>query len=177
MASLPRTLEADSGKLRLVEVPNGEARPAIAVAASLRLVAQNGEERPRNSILLAHGSGAVRRILAALLIRQGYRVSCCSDGDAAVRFLRYAPAELVITGMVMASMDGLELIVRLRRQHGRLPIIALGEEADRMSRIYLRYAGLAGAASTLELPVRRETFLGEIARVLADARHAIRGAV
>jgi CheY-like chemotaxis protein len=123
---------------------------------------------------LAYRNDLVRHILAALLLREGYPVTCCDDGDAAPRYLRSAQAELVITGMLMPNMDGLELIRCLR---GHPPIIALAEEADQMSPIYLRYAGLAGAASTHTVPIGRETFFGEIDHILDGGKNAIRNVV
>ncbi len=77
----------------------------------------------------------------------------------------------------MPNMDGLELMRRLLSQHAHLPITALAEEADQMSRIYLRYAGLAGAASTCTVPIGRERLLGAIDNILGGGTHAIRSAV
>lgn len=173
--TLPRPFRAENCKLQVVEGGAGAVRNSISAPQSLRLV--GAQESAGKIILFAYGSEPVRRVLAAIMIRQGFSVTCCGDGDAALRYLRSGEAELVVTGMVMPNMDGLELIRHLQSQHTHLPIVALAEEADQMSRIYLRFAGLAGAARTCTVPVGRERLLGAIDDILGGATHAIRTAV
>jgi CheY-like chemotaxis protein len=172
-----RASKMDSRKLHMVGAPDGPTDRCVTVPASLRLVTAQVSVARRKTILLAYRNDPARHVLAALLLREGYGVTCCDDGDVALRYLRSAQAELVITGMLMPNMDGLELIRCLRSQHGHLPVIAMAEEADQMSRIYLRYAGIAGAASTHTVPIGRETFLGEIDHILDGGKNAIRNAV
>ena len=173
--TLLRPFRPEDRKLRVIDGKAGPLNSTVPVPRYWRLVtAQEGQCK---TILLAYDSESVRRVLAAIMIGQGYSVTCCGDGDAALRYLRSNRADLVVTGMVMPNMDGLQLIRRLQGLQGHLPILALAEEADQMSRIYLRYAGLAGAASTHTVPVRRDIFLYKICNILGGAPHAIRNAV
>lgn len=167
----------DRRKLRIAGALDGPAYRTVTVPASSRPATAQASVARHRTILLAYRNDPVRDVLSALLLRDGFCVTCCEDGDAALRYLRSAQAELVITGMLMPNMDGLELIRCMRSRHGHLPIIALAEEADQMSRIYLRYARLAGAAITHTLPFGRETFLGEIDHILDGAKNAIRNTV
>src|SRR5579863_5592740 len=173
--TLLRPGEPEDRKPRIVERQAGAASNTMPVPRSLHLV--TAEEGLGKTILLAYGGEPARRMMAAIMIRQGYCVISCGDGDAALRHLRSVRVQLVITGMVMPNMDGLELIRRLQGQHAHLPILALADEADPMSRIYLRYAGLAGARGVQTIPATRERFLGMIGDILAGATHAIRSAV
>lgn len=103
-----------------------------------------------------------------MLLRLGYEVTLCDDGRAAVQQLAAAHFDLVITGIVMPNMDGLELMRALRSRHSRPLILAVADDSEKMSQIYLRMATLLGAASTQPYPV-------DSAALLADVQWLLRG--
>jgi CheY-like chemotaxis protein len=117
----------------------------LAVCGSLRLVTAHNHAEYRPAILLAYHGKIVRRILAATLLHQGYDVTLCDDGRAAVRQLAVAHFDLIVTGIIMPNMDGLELIRFLQSENAPPPILAVAEDNDPVSPIYLRIATLIGA--------------------------------
>lgn len=163
--------------LRLVEATGRPNRLTVRPLGSLRVIGASPDNGCRASILLAYHARATRRSLAALLLRDGHHVTSCDDGDAAVRHLRSNRADLVITGLIMRNTDGLELIHRLRDEDGSLPIIALADESDRMSQVYLHYAALCGARGTLTVPVEPGIFRDQIDLILRKTEPVIRAAV
>ena len=66
-------------------------------------------------ILVIDDEDRIRRMLRAALEMEGHEVIEARQGEEALRLHRAAPAELVITDILMPEKDGLEVIVALRR--------------------------------------------------------------
>jgi CheY-like chemotaxis protein len=170
---------APSRKSRLRVVKSAPAticRPSAA-RSDLRLISSDSRTDDRRVILFACHQRAVRQSLVAALARQGCRIVWCDNGDTAMRYLASERPDLVITGMMMPGRDGLELIRGIRGLYPALPIMALAEEWDPMSRAYLRYAVLSGAASAHTAPVNFATFLSDLEHILGNGARAIQTAV
>jgi two-component system cell cycle response regulator CpdR len=63
-------------------------------------------------ILLAEDDNDMRRFLVKALENAGYEVTDYDNGMSAYRRLREEPFELLLTDIVMAEMDGIELARR-----------------------------------------------------------------
>jgi CheY-like chemotaxis protein len=148
-----------------------------AAGGDLRLISAERCPDDRRVILFACHQRAVRQSLVAALIRQGCRTVWCDNGDTAMRYLGSERPDLVITGIMMPNRDGLELIRAVRGLYPALPIMALAEERDPMSRAYLRYAILSGAASAHTAPVNTASFLSDLEHILGNGARAIQTAV
>jgi DNA-binding response OmpR family regulator len=83
--------------------------------------------------------------------------------DGVARFQEQRSA-LVITGIVMPDMEGIETIVSLRRDDAMLPIIAISGSSDP---VYLRAASGLGATASLEKPFHAARLLALIDGLLA----------
>ncbi|MBE0603462.1 MAG: sigma-54-dependent Fis family transcriptional regulator, partial [Deltaproteobacteria bacterium] len=77
----------------------------------------------KGSILVAEDDRNLRRILRAMLTREGYEVSEATDGAAAVSFLAGRKVDALVTDIRMPRMDGLELFHHCRERHAGLPVI------------------------------------------------------
>ena len=104
----------------------------------------------------------------------GYSVTLCNDGRSAMQLLTEAHFDLVLTGFTMPGMDGLELIGFLRSRHSPPLIVALADDSERMSQIYLRLATLLGAASTQSYPVDPSALLADVLWLLRGRTAVIR---
>ena len=69
----------------------------------------------------------------SVLEEHGYRVLLANSGADAIQSLDNQSCDLVITDYKMASMDGLELIIKLRERNIKCPIILLTGYAERLS--------------------------------------------
>jgi DNA-binding response OmpR family regulator len=98
-------------------------------------------------VLLAYAGKARREHLAAFLVSRGHEVTGCRSGREALDHLAAAQFDLVVTGILMPYLDGLELVRALRRRAGP-PVIAMTDTRNRMDAIYLRNATLCGAVAT-----------------------------
>ena len=85
-------------------------------------------------ILFVDDEEQIRKLLATWLGRHGYAVTLASDGWEALKAIRAAAPDLVITDVNMPNMNGLELTRRLRADHrtARIPVVMLSarKQAD-----------------------------------------------
>jgi len=79
----------------------------------------------KKQVLVADDEANLRRVLAAILTRDGYDVHMAEDGVAALEFLREHHLDLVITDLKMPRMDGMELLREVQRMDRQLPVIML----------------------------------------------------
>jgi DNA-binding NtrC family response regulator len=76
-------------------------------------------------VLIVEDEANMRRVLAALIARDGFRVLEARDGAEALERLREAPVDAVLTDLRMPQMNGLELLAEVVRQHPEIPVVLL----------------------------------------------------
>jgi CheY-like chemotaxis protein len=81
-------------------------------------------------ILVVDDEPDQRFLLRRIFERAGYEVIDAGDGAAALRIVREAPPDLVVTDMMMPIMDGVELIRRLRDEPATAGIPILAASGD-----------------------------------------------
>lgn len=84
-------------------------------------------------ILVVEDDPDLAKMLQRILSHDGYGVTTCSDGEAALRHLDEHPVDLLITDLMMPGMEGEELLIELRRRKGSasIPVILLSASAMR----------------------------------------------
>jgi len=126
---------------------------------------QTGE---RPSVLIAYHPMEEAERLGQLLDPNRYTITPCKDGLEALNHLARGEYDVVVTGVKMPSVDGLELISILRNHDRKIPIIAVGENRAGMDQIFLRSAALFGAFGVLAQPVEADQ-LQDMVRLAAAA--------
>ncbi len=81
-------------------------------------------------ILVVDDEPTQRILLRRIFERSGHEVSEASDGAAALRAVREAQPDLVVTDMMMPAMDGAELIRQLRGEPATAGIPILAASGD-----------------------------------------------
>jgi DNA-binding response OmpR family regulator len=94
----------------------------------------------------------LRRLLFKVLVQEGFDVSEAENGRQALHVFASQPADVVITDMLMPDMDGLELILLLRRQLSTVRIIGVTGNATAGASLHLDIAGKFGADRTFSKP-------------------------
>src|SRR3972149_3286375 len=77
------------------------------------------------TILVAEDDRNLRRVLRAMLVREGYDVAEGPDGEAASAWLAGHRADALITDIRMPRMDGLALFRQVRERHPDVPVILI----------------------------------------------------
>ncbi|MBG0775306.1 MAG: response regulator [Desulfovibrionaceae bacterium] len=117
-------------------------------------------------VLLVEDDARVRRMLRETLLLEGHSVAEATDADRALAEQERAPADLVVTDIVMPGGNGIRLIVALKAKCPELPVFAVsgggpGIEGAEL----LRAAGQAGADRVFSKPLDIDELLAAVAEV------------
>ena len=63
-----------------------------------------------STVLCVDDETNIRRVLSAMLKRDGYEVTAAADGEQALAAMHRAPVDVVVTDLVMPRMGGLDLL-------------------------------------------------------------------
>jgi DNA-binding NtrC family response regulator len=123
-------------------------------------------------VLLVEDEQPFRELLQAYLGQQGYQVHAVRDGRCGARWLETYDVDIVVTDLCMPEVDGMELLMTIRRLHPRTPVVAMsgGVGGDMVG--MLRAAELLGARRTLEKPFSLHKFATAVREALASASKA-----
>jgi DNA-binding NtrC family response regulator len=79
----------------------------------------------KKRILVVDDELSIRKVLSALLAREGHEVDTAEDGAMAIHRLDQDPFDLVISDLRMPKVDGMELLSWCRTNHPGLPVILI----------------------------------------------------
>ncbi len=74
-------------------------------------------------LLVVDDESSVRNLLCEGLQRQGYRVTAAEDGREAIEKIKKGKFDLVITDVMMPSMNGIEMLEAIKGLHPTLEVI------------------------------------------------------
>jgi class 3 adenylate cyclase len=119
----------------------------------------------KERILVVDDQRTNAEMVAGLLRNLGYEVDVAEDGDSALRMVRAAPPDLVISDIMMPIMDGYELCRRVRADAATalLPVVlvtSLDPQVERVKGIE------AGADDFLSRPVNWAELFARVKRLL-----------
>ncbi len=104
--------------------------------------------------------------LTTLLRRSGYDVAAFGDGAAAVRHLQSRRASLVVSDVLMPDMDGIEVLLHLKKKHPDVPMIAMTGVGTEIDQFYLRLMRNLGARAAFARPIDSSRLLETIAGIV-----------
>ena len=118
-------------------------------------------------ILVIEDDSVVRDYLVTILVRAGYTAVAARDGEEGVMLHQRAPADLVITDIIMPEKDGIETILDLQRTDPVPKVIAISGGGHIAADDYLRSATLLGADLALCKPFTGDEILTAVDRLIA----------
>jgi DNA-binding response OmpR family regulator len=116
-------------------------------------------------ILVVDDEPHIRRVLDAMLGKEGFDVVMASEGSEGLRAVQTGGIDLVILDLIMPGATGLEVLAKIRADPKtlRLPVIILtakGQDADREA----AFAG--GADDFLTKPFSPKKLVARIREIL-----------
>lgn len=117
-----------------------------------------------NLVLVADDDSDMRHLLSFALESAGYQAMGARDGQSAARILTVAKPVALITDVLMAGMNGMDLC-RLARRSGNTAILMISSNTHE----YDVAAGLgAGADRYLPKPISPRQLVAALQDVIAD---------
>ncbi len=102
------------------------------------------------SILLVDDDAPIRTLLRHILEEDGHHIREASNGEVGLTLYREAPADLVITDILMPERDGMEVTLALTQEFLDARVIAItGATGDQN---FLNVAKLFGARRVIRKP-------------------------
>jgi len=118
-------------------------------------------------ILLVDDDPLVRTVVESALARAGHRVVTAENGRVALATFDADPAfDLVVTDIQMPELDGLELILELKRRVAPPKVLAMTSRSGPEG--YLRAAKEFGAERAMLKPADWGRLLAAVRELLAD---------
>jgi len=114
-------------------------------------------------ILVTDDDRACRTTIQRTLEREGYTVEAACDVDGALRALDRQVFDLIVCDYRMPGKSGFDLLVALRDNKPRIPVVMVTANADaamEMATVRL------GAARLLKKPFRRQDLLDTVSQNL-----------
>jgi two-component system cell cycle sensor histidine kinase/response regulator CckA len=104
------------------------------------------------TLLIVEDDVVVRTGIETALKRAGYRAISAANGSEAIKHIQRGGLDLIITDLCMPGMDGVELVIHLRKAVPAVPVIAISGTVAVKSEDLLRAAQLLGASFTIQKP-------------------------
>ncbi|MBX9884723.1 MAG: response regulator, partial [Novosphingobium sp.] len=131
-----------------VHVPDAaDVAEAAAAAVAAKLPAPRKQWSGGGRVLLVEDEDTVRAVAERALIRQGYDVTTASDGEDGLEALGRAISageefDLVVSDVVMPSMDGPAMVREIRGLRPALPVLFMSGYAEEQLRREIDIPGM-----------------------------------
>ena len=127
----------------------------------------------RERILVVDDEEAIREIVCSMLVSASYRCQQAASGNKALAVLNSGEQfELVLTGLMMPDLDGMELLKSIKLQYPTLPVVFITGVHDVMVALACIRQG---ASDYLLKPFERRQLLATIRRALENHRSNLDG--
>src|SRR5437660_1159414 len=143
-------------------------RQAAPVAIPENPRADPIKSKPLQQILVVDGEEPVRETVSSMLNAAGYKAQQAESGlDALAILKKNSEFELVVTELMIPTMDGIALLERISEKYPDIPVLVLTSVND----ISVALAALRkGAYDYLLKPFDREEFVATVGRALETRR-------
>jgi DNA-binding NtrC family response regulator len=105
-------------------------------------------------------------LMQSVLEDEGFGIYSTADGPQGIEIYRERHPDVVVLDLALPSMNGLEVLRKLRRFDAEAKVIVVtGHGSEESAKVALRY----GAWGYIEKPVDYATFLHQIRSAVQDA--------
>ena len=124
---------------------------------------------PNGNILCTEDHADTRDLIAHLLTREGFQVTCAESGEHALRLAKSQVFNLYLVDNCMLDFSGVVLTKRLREFDTKTPILFYSGAVLELDQ---ENARLAGAQGYLVKPAENEVLVSEVVRLIAESKIA-----
>jgi YesN/AraC family two-component response regulator len=117
---------------------------------------------PMKNILVVDDNQMMRKLIKNLFREEEFEVLEATNGIEGLDFVKQNQVDLIITDIIMPKMEGLELIMNLRRDFPTIKIIAISGGKP----YYLYMAKKLGIEGIFTKPLNHQAFLQAVKRVI-----------
>jgi YesN/AraC family two-component response regulator len=114
------------------------------------------------NILVVDDNQMMRKLIKNLFHGEEFEIKEATNGMEGLDFVKQNPVDLIITDIVMPKMEGIELIMNLRRDFPKIKIIAISGGKP----YYLYMAKKLGIDGIFTKPLNHQAFLQAVKRVI-----------
>ena len=116
-------------------LPVHAAGPVASPRPAARVLAKPADTWGTGTVLLVEDEDMVRAVAERALTRQGYSVLTAEHGEAALEILATSGRpDLLISDVVMPTMDGPTMVAKVRERYPDLPVIFMSGYAEEQLR-------------------------------------------
>lgn len=146
--------------------PTSPSATTTITTATLSRTISPPSSVPPASVLVVDDNPANRDALSRRLERRGYTVATAEDGPTALGLCAQRPFDLVLLDVMMPGMNGLEVLQRLRQDHGPADLPVIMATAQDQSEDVIKALGL-GANDYVTKPLDFGVVLARVRTHLA----------
>ena len=125
------------------------------------------------NILVVEDDPLVLETLTAALESKGHSVASAPNGIVGLRQFAQSSFDLVISDIIMPDMEGIGMILELRRKNPEVKILAISGGGRTGNGDFLDVAKKLGAMAILQKPIRPAELFHTVDRCLADDTHLL----
>lgn len=126
---------------------------------------QKSMSNPPKTILLVDDECSVREVMKMALEDWGYGVWVAEDGEEALSITRMKKPNLVLSDVIMPKLDGLALLLRLKRWNPKIAVILFTAHPSLADTVW---AMKEGAADVLTKPIDFNRLRIELEGILGE---------
>lgn len=121
------------------------------------------------NILVIEDDELVASAIEAVLMKAGHTVTLAGNGELGLTKFAAAPADLVVTDIIMPRKDGRATMRELRARAPHLPIIAISGGGRAKSYDFLRTEDKSGVTEVLYKPFSNSELIATVSKLLGLA--------
>jgi len=109
-----------------------------------------------SKVLVIDDDPTILEVFSQYLTDLGHEVTQADNGKTGLALMQQIRPDLIITDIMMPEMDGLEILMQIRRDQTDIPVIAISGGLRALPVHFLQQAQLFGARYVFEKPVSLE---------------------
>lgn len=121
----------------------------------------------KEKILIVDDNEQLLSMMNEFLVDNDYDVVCSLDGVGAKQLFSEFNPDIVITDIVMPNVDGIELLIEIRKINPDIKVIVMSGGNKGYADTYLQMADKLGADVILNKPFQLKDLLVEIKKLIA----------